>query len=230
MDKANLPDNAGGATGSPVSLLWRESLFGDMPIERWPGEDNRSEFPWNEFVVARNHLFSGRKNDAITVWQKIVAQPRLESRHYLQAWSFLRQNGVCPPMELEKQVLGVVIEVGMPAGLDLLAAYRDYRARYLNYSGAAVVWEHCDSTLDHLIDDLLRQSELVVSQIGLWKGQRPAAPPKGCTRLSFLAPSGLYFGQASGSVMAQDPRGKAVFAASTSLLQALLARSKPPQG
>ena len=36
----------------------------------------------------------------------------------------------------------------VPGGLDTLAAYEDLSARYLNFSGAAVIWDHPDNSLD----------------------------------------------------------------------------------
>lgn len=71
----------------------------------------------------------------------------------------------------------------MPEGLDLLAAYSDHSARYYNYSGAGVVWEHPDTSLDSPIDELLAAARQVVEMIGPWQGARPVARP---TAASFL--------------------------------------------
>jgi hypothetical protein len=67
--------------------------------------------------------------------------PNLEPRHYLQAYSQLRQLGFDTPSERAKDVLGVVVEVGTDDGLDLVAAYADHHARYFNYRSAAVIWK-----------------------------------------------------------------------------------------
>ena len=77
---------------------------------------------------------------AAAALQGVLNMPELESRHYLQAYHFLRALGVNAPPEKTKDVLGVVVEVGMQRGLDLIAAYADRHARYFNYSGAGVVW------------------------------------------------------------------------------------------
>jgi hypothetical protein len=205
----------------------RETLFGDMPLDQWPREGVSSEvFPWSAFVSARAHLAAGGQSDAVACWQQILRHPGLEPRQYLQVWHFLRQHGQPPPPEIAKQVLGVVIEVGMPGGLDLLAASPGNSARYYNYSGAGVVWEHPDASLDSTIDQLLEASRPVVAQIGPWEQARPAPPLRDQARLSFLTPSGLHFGQGPMAALVRDPLGGRVLQFGTLLMKALIAKPK----
>src|SRR5262245_3849479 len=151
----------------------RETLFGDMPLDQWPeGGVSSESFPWSEFVSARSHLAAARQSDAIGCWLQIIGRHGLDPRHYLQAWHFLRQQGQEPPPDAAKQVFGVVVEVAMPEGLDLLAAYEDHSARFYSYSGASVVWEHPDTSLDVTIYQLLEASKQVVAQIGPWEEAR----------------------------------------------------------
>ncbi|GAB2962493.1 hypothetical protein GCM10027048_33810 [Hymenobacter coalescens] len=91
-------------------------------------------------------------------------------------------------------MLGVVVEVGMEQGFDLVAAYADGTARYYNYSGAGVVWERPDDSLAAPVQALLAAGERVVGQIGPWEQPRPAAPPQGSARINMLTPAGLHFG------------------------------------
>ena len=169
----------------------RETLFGDLSSDRWP-EGAADSFPWSAFVAARGGLKRGRTAAAIGYWREVLARPGLESRHYLQAWHLLRQHGQHPSPEAAKQVLGIVVEMAMPQGLDILAAYADRSARYYNYSGAGVVWERPDDSLDALVDLLLAVGALVAARIGPWIGparrpRRPgrsgchSSPPAGCT-------------------------------------------------
>ena len=212
-----------GAAPNPI----RETLFGDMPLDKWPSDGASSEvYPWSAFVSARSHLAAGRQSDAVACWQQILQHPGLEPRHYLQAWHFLRQRGQPPPPEVAKQILGVVVEVEMPGGLDLLAAYPDHSARCYNYSGAAVIWEHPDSSLDSAVDQLLEASKQVVAKIGPWEKARPAPPPCDQGRLSFLTPSGLHFGQGPMAALARDPLGGRVLQLATVLMRALIAKTK----
>ena len=153
-----------------------------------------------------------------------MSKPGLESRHYLQAWHFLRELGV-DPTDGGKQVLGVVVEVALPKGLDIVAAYADHTARYFNFSGAAVIWERPDESLDASIDDLLKNGQTVVAQISVWEEPRPAAPPAGEARINMLTPSGLHFGQAKMNLLANDDLGGAVISSATKLMQQLMAKA-----
>lgn len=204
----------------------RETLFGDVPVDSWPnGGSTTDEMPWGAFVSARVNLQSGNQRDAIAWWRHILEQPALEPRQYLQAWHFLRQHGEQPAPDIAKQILGVVVEVAMPEGLDLLAAYPDHSARYYNYSGAGVVWEHPDTSLDSQIDQLLAAARQVVSKIGPWGQARPAPPPRGQIRMSFLTPSGLHFGQGPMDTLSRDPLGGRVVQLATVLMRGLIAKT-----
>ena len=152
--------------------------------------------------------------------------PELESRHYLQAYHFLRALGVNAPPEKTKDVLGVVVEVGMQGGLDLVAAYADCHARYYNYSGAGVVWERPGDMLDGCILELLRVGGSVARKIGPWEGIRPPAPEAGHARINVLAPGGLYFAQGPLDSLSKDHPGGPVLAAAFELMQKLIALTK----
>ncbi len=138
----------------PLTTAIRETLFGDMPLSGWASftAQTTSE-PWSSFERARRFIESRDTQSATTALQAILEIPGLESRHYLQAYHFLADLGVTPIRELSKNVLGVVVEVGMKVGPDLIAGYTDHHARYYNYSGAGVVWERPDGALDTTIDE-----------------------------------------------------------------------------
>lgn len=201
----------------------RDTLFGDLPMNIWAGGDQ----PWDRFARAKESFEAGRPADAIDQWRGVLATPGLEARHYLQAWHFLRAAGIQPPADTAKQILGVVVEVALPGGLDLLAAYCDRSARYYNFSGAGVVWEHPDSSLDTPIDQLLTTAAAVVTSIGPHEGPRPAPPPRGQARLNFLTPSGLHFGQAPMTTLTQYPLAGRVLTAATQLMTAMIEKTPP---
>jgi hypothetical protein len=204
----------------------RDTLFGDVPLDAWPPvSDDDREFPWSAFSGARSYLNAGRIGDAMANWRSVLEQPGLETRHYLQAWHFLRQVGEEPPAAAAKQVLGVVAEVALPEGLDVLAAYVDHTARYYNSSGSGVVWDHPDGSLDRRIDSLISASAAVVGQIGPWEGTRPTKLPRGEMRLSFLTPGGLHFGQGPIEAISSDPMGGSVVEAATLLMSDLIQRA-----
>lgn len=203
----------------------RDLLFGDLPADSWPGNnsvDQETVEPWSTFVRARNQTAAGDRVAAAQSLHQILKMKDLESRHYLQAWHFLRMHGEQPSAEEAKHLYGLIVEVGMNEGADIVAAYEDHTARYYNYSGAGIVWEHPNDSLDALIDELLIAGKVVVDQIGPWEGERPPAPPTGQVRISLLVPSGLHFGQGPYEALSQDGMGGPVIAAAFGLMQALI--------
>lgn len=196
----------------------RELLFGDTPLRRWAGSGNGE--PWRSFQEALNASDSGEKGVAERILRGVLVQRGLESRHYLQAWSGLRELGVYPEATEAQHLYGMVLDVPMAGGWDTLAAYEDHTCRYLNYTGGATIWEHPSNALDGPIDQLLQTGRATVVQIGPWEGSRPGLSP-GKMRISFLCPIGLHFGEAPFEVLMNDPKAGAIINAGTALLQAV---------
>jgi hypothetical protein len=212
----------------PASNPLRETLFGDMPIDQWPKDGiSTVQFPWSSFAAARSHILEGNQSAAIARWREVLEHPELETRQHLQAWHFLRQNGEQPPSAIARVVLGVVAELPMPQGFDLVAAYADHSARYWNFSGAGVVWDHPDSSLDTVIDQLFEAATPIAAQISPSDKPRPAAPPPGQLRLSILSPSGIHFGQGPVTVLSDDPQGARVLQSIVLLMRALMNKAQP---
>ena len=211
-------------TRQPVTI--RDTLFGDMPLAEWATDDDASAEPWVSFVKARKLLEKGDKSSAAAFLQKITGMQGMESRHYLQAWHFLRQLGVNPPSDKAKIVYGMVVEVGMKKGADIVAAYADFTARYLHNSGSGIIWERPDPSLDTQVDALLKAGQVVANQIGPWEKDRPAAPTGDNVRLNMLTPSGLHFGYGAFEVLAKDPMGKAIIDPATELMVSLTKMKK----
>src|ERR1700753_333584 len=88
----------------PTPLPVRDTLFGDLPMDRWP-EGAAESFPWSTFAAARTDVAQGGTTAAVGHWREILGHAGLESRHYLQAWDFLRQHGQHPPPEVATQVV-----------------------------------------------------------------------------------------------------------------------------
>jgi hypothetical protein len=111
-------------------------------------------------------------------------------------------------------------------GADIVAAYADYTARYLNYSGAGVIWEHPNTSLDAEIEALLKAGQAVANVIGPWEQARPPAPQDDNVRLNMLTPSGLHFGYGSFKSLYDEPMGRSIIDPATRLMQSLIAKDK----
>jgi hypothetical protein len=118
-------------------------------------------------------------------------------------------------------LFGVVVEVGMKEGLDLLAAYSDCTARYYNYSGSGVAWERPTVSLDPHVKRVLDAGRAILPNIGVWEGPRRPPPDFGMIRLNLLTPAGIAFGEGPFEVLAKDPMAKPLIDAATALMQQL---------
>lgn len=147
---------------------------------------------------------------------RVASDESVESRLRAVAFRRLRQalggshDGPLP-------LLGVIVEIGLDAGLDVLAAYADHRVRYLNHAGRVVVIEDA-ALLAAEVDALIDAARPLVAAIGPWDGERRPAPGAGVLRLSFLVGDDLYFGEGPIDALANDAMAGPVFAAATQLL------------
>ena len=202
----------------------RELLFGDVAPDQWAA--NGDGEPWRHFREATEALARGDRSSAQQSLHAVVNTPRLEGRHYVEAWNGLRVLGVNPPADQAKRVCGVVLDVPMHTGLDTLAAYEDGSARYLNYSGRMIVWDAAgsDAEIDARVEGLLAAGRGLVVAIGPWAGARPPLG-RGNARISLLTPSGLHFGEGPLGVLSQDRMAAPLLNAGAAVVQALTARA-----
>ena len=145
-----------------------------------------------------------------------------ESRIQLAAWNELRKMGVEVPADLCKKVLGVVLEVGLYGGVDYLAAYSDHTARYYNFSGAKVIWENEEKEMSSAIDRLFQAGQIVADHISIWDEERRKGVAEEVIRMTFLTPSGLYFGEGEMSAMLRDHMAQPVIMNGMELMKRLM--------
>jgi len=205
----------------------RETLFGDVSPDEWP-KSNMDGFPWSMFVEARDEITQkGNLQGAIRVYKKIIEMPGLESRHYLQAWNFLRKLNVEPIPEVGKKVYGIVIDVVLQNGTEFVAAYADHRARYFNYTGSGIVWDAPDSSLNEQVDTLLKACEVAAGQIPPIAGNIRPTPPKqvDAVQICILTPGGLHHSIGTFDGWAKEPTRGPILAATANLMKSLVAKN-----
>ncbi len=182
-------------------------LFCDMP-ELYKKE-LPAQFPWN--VLQSPDTTVGNL-------VSITEDEKMESRVRLLAYTRLMERSF--PVN-KKELLGVIVEVPIEGGLDVLAAYKDGTARYINHSERMIIWETSTEESGKLINDLFNASMKVVHQIGPWLDARFAPPGEGNVRISFLVSNGLHFGQGPYEVLAKDLIGGPVIQAALKLMMCL---------
>lgn len=134
----------------------------------------------------------------------VLAQDgRNESRVRALAFTWLRAHGRQTPKGM---VLGLVMEIPVANGLDVLAAYADGSVRYINHSGKMAIVEpgglpEANSQAKRLIE----LSQSAVARIGPWDQARRPPPANPNMRLTWIVSDGLYFGEGPFELMQRDP-------------------------
>ncbi len=121
-----------------------------------------------------------------------------------------------------KRLLGVIVEVPLPGGLDVLAAYSEGSVRYINQTGKLAFYERVES-LNPLVQKLFAASAPVVARIGPTDLPRRPPPQGEKVRITFLVSDGFYFGEGEMAPMQQDALAGPVIRRATELLQAAVA-------
>jgi len=120
-------------------------------------------------------------------------------------------------------VLGVIAEMPMESGHDVLAAYRDGSVRYLNFSGkVAVVEPPTTKDVSDAVAAWFVVAEAIVAGIGPWEDPTLPELPAGNLRVMMLTPSGPHFGQGPADALGADPTVGQFVAAAAALLQTVV--------
>lgn len=172
-----------------------------------------------------NYPFDILFSEASTIvdFQKIIDDRSSDAR--IKALSYNRQlsKGHKPS---KKELLAVIVEVGLENGLDVLASFDDGTARYINQTEKILVWETTtDEKSNELTKDLFLKSQHIVNQIGIWDKPRLPAPTKGNVRITFLVSDGLYFGEGPIDVLFSDPMASPALTSATYLMKYLTEKS-----
>jgi hypothetical protein len=154
--------------------------------------------------------------------EKIIADASIESRIKILAYNKLLSNG---KKVTKKELLAVIVEIGLENGLDVLASFKDGTARYINQTEKMLIWETTDATSNNLTDKLFEDSYIVVNQIGPWDKPRRPHPQKGIARITFLVSDGLYFGEGPINVLFNDPMDAPALLSATELMKYLMEKS-----
>jgi len=161
-------------------------------------------------------LFSDKFS--LTDLQKIIDDSISDPRVKILAYNKQIAHGHKP---VKKELLAVIVEVGLDKGLDVLASFNNGTARYINQTGKMLIWETTDQKSNELSKDLFLKSQNLVNQIGPWDKPRKPYPKKDNVRITFLVSDGLYFGEAPTNVLFNDPMANPVLMVATRMMKYL---------
>jgi hypothetical protein len=197
---------AGPYAQSETNFIY-QLLFCDDP-ELFRPRPGTQPAPWHRL------LFDAQPDPAAV--RALAEDQNQESRIRILACNWLLRNRQEVP---KKELLGIVVEVPLDRGLDVLAAYADGRIRYINQTGRPVVFESAPANVSAQAGKLLAASRAAIAQIGPWDRPRLPPPKQGRIRLTFLVSDGLYFGEGPLPGMDRDPIAAPVISEAGKLLQ-----------
>ena len=150
-------------------------MFGDLPWDEWCRREGPLEEPWPLFRAAWTAKKNGDLAGCRACLEQVTAMVDIETRHHVQAWHYLRELGLSPPAGEAKDVLGVVLEKGLPDGTDVLVAYEDHTARYFGPGGIGILWTRLNDKLDDDFDSYFAVARIAAGKIQPRAGSRPAS-------------------------------------------------------
>lgn len=126
----------------------------------------------------------------------------------------------------KKELFGVIVEVGLGEGLDVVASFSDGTARYINHTGEVLVWEATtDEKASGITQQLFENAVNVVQKLSPWDKPRNPNPTKGNVRITFLVSGTLYFTEGPIEELFNDPMAGATLVNATELMQYLMQKS-----
>lgn len=184
-------------------------LFCDR-FELFQFEGSEKMYPWNILLAEQPDIPS---------LQTVVNDRGLETRARIIAHKRLRSLNVPAG---EKELLAIIIEVGLEKGLDTLAVFRDGTARLIHHSESMLVWDTQTPVSSQLVGQLFTDSLNFVRGLTIWKQKRKPRPAFGMVRLSFIGSDGLYIEDGPFNKLEKDPKAGPVIFAATRMMSFLI--------
>ncbi len=231
----NGPDDATGLAAfhepyadPAVNYLYNLLFCDDLDLFRI--EEAEADAAWAAFLAEEPDLAAmvgTEEAEGDSVWPTLLAEEsdlsalesiaqndELEGRVRALAYNRLRHAGHPVPRGV---VLGVIVEVPLDLGLDVLAAFSEGGVRYLNQSGRVAVFEGIPE-IEELAKDVVAASQMLAAEIGPWDGNRLPPPQDPIVRVTLLASDGLYFGEGTFEQLLEDDLGGPLLSKATDLL------------
>lgn len=214
-DLEALLQNVDPAREDEFSLLISSIEAGELvEAETWL-ETEINRYPWVLMAAAYVKMKMNEPTEAGRLLRAVTLISN-EARLRLWAWHSLRLLGKFPSPELAKQVLGVVIEVPFGERSDILAAYADGSARYINHQGGMIVWDRMDEVVTPLVMAVIREA-VIMGEAQEDHPEDDVAPDE--VRACVLTPGGIHVWEGipgDQSILAR------LFASTADLLRALI--------
>jgi hypothetical protein len=202
-----------------------ELLFADQTVDDVLTSVDKETAPdgaWMVLSKAAEHMRQAEVGRAAEVLLEVAGNPNMETRILLWSWAALRRLGVHPKSYEADDIKGVVIQVPMRSGVDVLAAYADGTVRYVNHSGKVIVWDITEVTITGIIRKLLESCK---GLFGVAVAASANHSVKDLIRVTLLTFNGNRFAEASMQSLASSPINQ-VLGVGAELIANLIKRSE----
>lgn len=154
---------------------------------------------WWTLFYAQQQL--GDRPAALGSLRYILARPDLGSREALRAWKLMRDLGENPPPEVSKQVLGVVVEIGIGPVIAIVAAFADGQPRLFISSGIRLFGDDWEEAEIQSSREVVRLAQDLLEGMSPGQDQAPPLPKPGRVHFHLLTPGGSYTAEDSDALM-----------------------------
>jgi hypothetical protein len=120
---------------------------------------------WYHIVGAFARYKAGRTLEARLELRRVAEMQGVDSLITLWAWNTLRAWGQTPADDIAQKVLGVVMEVGLDKGADVMAAYEDGTARYVSKTGSMIAWDDHGDHNNDLAQRIVAAAQAIAHQL-----------------------------------------------------------------
>jgi hypothetical protein len=149
--------------------------------------------------------------------RKIAEDQNEESRIRALAYNWLRAGHEIVPAGI---VLGVIVEVPVDNGFDVLAAYADGRVRYINHTGAMSLFEGVPPEIAASAKAVVDSAANASGHFKPLQGNRTA--PTRDLRFTVLAADGLHTAKGSWQEIGSEPKLDQILNNAIRLLQLVI--------
>jgi len=144
---------------------------------------------WYYIVGAFTRYKAGRMLEAKAEMHRVAEMQSGDSLVTLWAWNTLRAWGQSPDDGIAQKVLGVVMEVGLDNGTDVIAAYEDGTSRYVSRKGSMIIWDDHGDHNNDLARKIVAAAQAIVDQLPV--STADAATTTGSVQFSVLTVGGI---------------------------------------
>jgi hypothetical protein len=189
--------------------------------------DQSQPAPFRILGIVFAHIRLGRVTKARQILRDVTLIPEFGSQIQLWSWTALRRMGEQINERTAQQVLGVILEIPAPRGVNMLTAYLDGRASYINPDDKIMNWGSTQGKICDLAQGVIQAAQEIVEKLSPEKTRLPIE--EGHIRISMLTCGGIQVHEErERDAKTKQSKAFPVFIASSRLLSALTELSQEP--